>query len=60
MPCENDLKSFARSVHVASGFRETVVEIAVDADAPGQAGIEKRTMLVTSKGRGFPKTSQDQ
>ena len=60
VPCEVDLKSLARSVHVASGFRETVVEIAADADAPGQAGNEKRALLVASKGRGFPKTSQDQ
>jgi trafficking protein particle complex subunit 10 len=59
VPCEVDLRSLARSVHVASGFRETVVEIAVDADASGQAGNEKRTLLVASKGRDFPKTSED-
>jgi trafficking protein particle complex subunit 10 len=59
VPCEVDLKSLARSVHVVSGFRETVVEIAVDADASGQAGGDRRTLLVGSKGRGFYKTNQD-
>jgi trafficking protein particle complex subunit 10 len=49
VPCEVDIKSASRSVHVVSGLRETVVEIVVD-EAQGLAS-ERRTWLVGSKGR---------
>ena len=51
VPCEVEITSSAQSVHVVSGLRETVVEIAVDAEAHGQIGSEKRSWLVSSKGR---------
>lgn len=56
--CEVDIKSLARSVHVVSGLRETVVGIDI-VEAQGQVG-EKRTLLVGSKGREIPVRAQPQ
>ena len=49
VPCEVDIKSASRSVHVISGLRETVVEIVVD-ETQGLTS-EKRNWLVASKDR---------
>jgi trafficking protein particle complex subunit 10 len=53
--CEVDMKSLAQSVQVVSGLRETVVEIATDAEN-GQPISEKRSWLAGSKGRKLPST----
>jgi trafficking protein particle complex subunit 10 len=56
VPCEVDIKTLARSVHVVSGLRETVVEVAVDAEVHAS---EKRSWLVGSKCREGVLTDQN-